>query len=258
MHRSVIIVQARMQASRFPGKVLQTVAGRTLLDRQLARLRRCRSIDEICIATTDGGDDEPIADLGNRSGVACYRGPSDDVLSRYVGAARLTRAEIVVRITADCPLIEPQLIDRVVHELVEHAATCDYASNVLDRTYPRGLDAEAFFLDTLLRMDRIARSSSSREHVTLAVRSERPELFLTRSIRDDENNSDLRWTVDVPADLDLIRRLHEELDLDSPTIGYRDIVRYVRAHPELTLMNAAAKTWDPIDSQSASIYEGAP
>jgi spore coat polysaccharide biosynthesis protein SpsF len=190
--------------------------------------------------------------------VACYRGPSDDVLSRYVGAARLTRAAIVVRITADCPLIEPQLIDDIVHELVEHAATCDYASNVLDRTYPRGLDAEAFFLDTLLRMDRISRSSTAREHVTLAVRSERPELFQTRSIRDDENNSDLRWTVDVPADLDLIRRLHEELDLDSPTIGYRDIVRYVRAHPELSLMNASAKTWDPIDSQSASVYEGAP
>lgn len=258
MHRRVIIVQARMQSRRFPGKVLQPVWGKPLLERQLMRLRRCCEIDEVCLATTDRGDDEPIVQLARRAGVACHRGSTNDVLARYVGAARQMRAEVIIRVTGDCPLVDPGVIDRVVNQLCEHAATCDYASNVLERTYPRGLDVEAFFFDALLRMDRLARSPAAREHVTLTVRSERPELFLTRSIRDDEDNSDLRWTVDAPADLELIHRLYEDLDLDSPSVGYRDIVRHVRNRPNLTLMNAAVKTWDPIDSSITPIHDGVP
>ena len=246
MYRRVVIIQARMASQRLPGKVLQTVGERTLLDWQLARLRRCSAVDEIWIATSDRTSDQPIADWACRAGVACYRGAADDVLGRYAAAARQARADVVVRITADCPLIDPEVTDRVVAELVDHAHECDYASNVLERTYPRGLDVEAFFVDTLSRMDRLSRTPAGREHVTLAARSERPEFFLKRSVRDDVDNSDLRWTVDLPADLELIRALHAELDLGSPARGYRDLIRHFRANPALKLINAAAETWDPL------------
>ena len=245
MFRRVAIVQARMTSQRLPGKVLQVCGDRPLLDWQLLRLQRCTAIDDIWIATSDQVCDEPISQWAQRAGIPCYRGAADDVLARYVAAARTARADVVVRITADCPLIDPEVTDRVVMDLVEHAHECDYASNVLERTFPRGLDVEAFFVDALERMNRLSQTLASREHVTLAARSERPELFLTRSVRDDADNSDLRWTVDVPADLELIRALHSQLDFDSPALGYRDLVRHVRANPALESINAAAETWDP-------------
>ena len=245
MFRRVVIIQARMASRRLPGKVLQHVGGRSLLDWQLTRLRRCRAVDDIWIATSDHPSDQPIEDWARSAEIPCYRGAVDDVLGRYAAAARLARADVVVRITADCPLIDPEVTDRVLVELTVHARDCDYASNVLERTYPRGLDVEAFFIDTLLRMERLSRTAAAREHVTLAARSERPELFLRRSVRDDVDNSDLRWTVDVVADLELIRTLHAEFDLGSAALGYRALVRHVRANPELMLMNAAVETWDP-------------
>ncbi len=258
MHRRVIIVQARMQSRRFPGKVMQEIAGKSLLQRQLARLRRCTNIDDICIATTENTADDSIAEFANRNNVSCYRGAVEDVLTRYLGAARWREADVVVRVTGDCPLVDPQVIDRVMSELTDHASACDYASNVLERTFPRGLDVEAFFFDTLARMDRLARLPAEREHVTLVARGEHRDTFLSRSVLDEKNNADLRWTVDVPADLDLLRRLHGELDLESPTIGHREIVRHIRAHPELTRINAAAATWDPLeDCLTASFPRGA-
>lgn len=245
MFRRVAIVQARMTSQRLPGKVLQVCGDRPLLDWQLLRLRRCTAIDEIWIATSDRVCDEPIDQWAHHAGIPCFRGPADDVLARYVAAARAAKADVVVRITADCPLIDPEVTDRVVTELVKHAHECDYASNVLERTFPRGLDVEAFFVDALERMNRLSRMLASREHVTLAARSEQPELFLKRSVRDETDNSDLRWTVDVPADLELIRALHAQLDLGTPALGYRELVRHVRANPALKMINAAAETWDP-------------
>lgn len=245
MFRRVIIIQARIQGRRFPGKVLQTIEGKSLLERQCERLARCREIEDLCVATTEATTDDPIVDLARRLGVDCFRGSVDDVLARYVGAARAMQAEIVVRITADCPLIDPAVVDQVVLELSNHAAKCDYASNVLERTYPRGLDVEAFFVDTLNRMDRMATTASAREHVTLVARELAGTLFSVRSIRDDHDNSDLRWTVDVPADLEFLRRLRTELDFDSSASGYREIVRHIRRNPELTRINEGVATWDP-------------
>jgi spore coat polysaccharide biosynthesis protein SpsF len=150
-----------------------------------------------------------------------------------------------VRVTGDCPLIDPGVTDRVITELVEHAAECDYASNVLRRTYPRGLDVEVLFWDVLVRVDRLAASQTAREHATVYVYSERPDLFLCRSVTDVLNNSDLRWTVDTPEDLQLVRALYEGLDLDRNILPYRDIVAFVRAHPEYPSMNAGIRTWQP-------------
>jgi spore coat polysaccharide biosynthesis protein SpsF len=241
----VVVVQARMTSTRLPGKVLADIAGRPMLAQRIRRLRQCRRADEILIATTTNPTDDPIIELARREATGWFRGSEHDVLARFVGAARQTQADVIVRVTADCPLIDPQVTDWVVDELVSHAAECDYASNVLQRTYPRGLDVEALFWDTLLRIDRLARSQAAREHVTIVPRSERPELFLCRSVVDDQNNADLRWTVDTAADLQFIRALYAALDMGRRIITYPEILAYVRANPALTHPDTGYATWDP-------------
>jgi spore coat polysaccharide biosynthesis protein SpsF len=244
--KRVLIIQARMGSTRLPGKVLREVAGKPMLSQQIRRLKSCSEADEIVVATTTNPADEPLVEVAHREGVSCFRGSEVDVLDRFVGAASQTKADVVVRLTADCPLIDPALTDQVIHELIDHESTCDYAANVLKRTFPRGLDVEAFFFDVLLRWNRMASSQRSREHVTLLVRSESPELFLSRSVEDTEDNSDLRWTVDTETDLLLIRKLYDELDLGTHVNSYRDLLAYVRMHPELPRLNAHEQTWSPL------------
>jgi spore coat polysaccharide biosynthesis protein SpsF len=227
----VAIIQARLGSTRLPGKVLAEVGGRPLLARQIERLRRARTLDELVVATTTKTDDDAIKQLAHALGVGCFRGPADDVLHRFALAARDAAADVVVRVTADCPLIDPTIVDQAVRAICEQPAACDYASNVLERTYPRGLDVEAMWSDALLRMDRLARSPSAREHVTTFARFERPDLFLLRSIRDWEDNSDLRWTVDTAEDLEYIRRLWTLFDLTK--ISCRELIAHIRAVPGL-------------------------
>ncbi|MCX6983428.1 MAG: glycosyltransferase family protein [Lentisphaerae bacterium] len=240
----VIILQARMTSTRLPGKVLMDVNGQPMLAQQLRRLKRCMLVDDIVVATTTNATDDPVAGLAHREQVGCFRGSEQDVLARYVGAAREAKADVVVRVTGDCPLIDPQVTDHVIAELTDHAHECDYASNVLRRTYPRGLDVEAFFWDTLLRLDRLARSDAAREHVTIVPRSEHPELFLGRSVEDNQNNADLRWTVDTAADLEFIRQIYAALNLSTCKASYLEILGYVRDHIELARRDEI-ETWDP-------------
>jgi spore coat polysaccharide biosynthesis protein SpsF len=243
--KRVIIVQARMGSTRLPGKVLMEVGGLPMLAQQVQRLRQFSQADEIVIATTTDSGDEAIVTLARKMGIAWYCGSEDDVLRRYVGAAKQAKADIVVRVTADCPLIDPEVGDRVIRELIKHSGECDYASNVLKRTYPHGLDVEAMFLDTLLRLDRLSLSPAAREHVTTFLRAERPELFLSRSLEDTQNNADLRWTVDEERDLKLIRRLYAELHLGERQVSYREIISHVRASADLASFNMDVKTWQP-------------
>lgn len=242
--KTVFLLQARMGSRRLPGKVLLELAGEPLLVQVLRRLQHCRTAAAIVVATTTRPEDEAIVSLARQSGVGWWQGSEDDVLGRLREAAQTLRAEIVVRVTADCPLLDPEVCDLVVASLQQRRQQCDYASNVLRRTYPRGLDVEAMFLDTLLRLDRLAVTAEDREHVTSFLRR-RPELFLTHSVEDQEDNSDLRWTVDTAVDLALLRRLYQELDLGSRIVNYREIVAYVRARPELARYNQDQETWDP-------------
>lgn len=242
--RRVVIIQARMTSTRLPGKVLMDVAGQPMLAQQLRRLKQCTLVDDIVVATTSNGTDDPVAELAHREQVGCFRGSEQDVLARYVGAAREARADVIIRVTADCPLIDPQVTDRVIAELIDHTMECDYASNILRRTYPRGLDVEAFFWDTLLRIDRLAQSVAAREHVTIVIRSEHPERFICRSVEDNQDNSELRWTVDMAADLEFVRQLYAALNLSTQMAFYPEILGYVRDHVELSRRDEG-KTWDP-------------
>ncbi len=190
-------------------------------------------------------------DLARRMGLRWYRGSEQDVLSRYLGAARESHAELVVRVTSDCPLIDASETDAVIVALSERRGSCDYASNSLERHLPRGLDTEALWADVLERMARMASSPAAREHVTWFCREERPDLFLLHSVRRPYDAADLRWTVDTAADLALARRLYEDLGLADHDLPPAQIIAYLRAHPEVAAINAHIVQKDPMASPPA-------
>ncbi len=237
---AALVVQARASSTRLPGKVLADLAGEPLLARVLARLARVRRADVVCVATTTNAADDPVAELAERCGAAVFRGSETDVVGRYVGAARALGADLVGRVTSDCPLIDPDAVDAVLGALAERRRTHDYASNLLVRRLPRGLDAEAIWTDALLRADRLATSAPAREHVTWLVYRERPDLFALHAVVPaGEDASDLRWTVDTADDLAMVRRVYADLDLGShPERPYAEILAHVRAHPAIPAMNA--------------------
>ena len=224
----VAVVQARTGSTRLPGKVLEDVGGIPLIAHSLRRLRRSSRIDQVLLATTEHHSDDALIELASREDVGVYRGSEHDVLSRVRGAAESADADAVVRITGDCPLLDPAVVDRVVSALADEPDHCDYASNVLRRTYPKGLDAEALWLDTLRRIDELATSSESREHVTWFAYRERPDLFTLRSVEGDEDRSDLDWSVDTADDLERIRALVALLNRPDEAIPWHDLAD--RAH----------------------------
>lgn len=234
---TAIIAQARMTSTRLPGKILADLAGRPMLEQEIRRLRRCTRADEIVVATTTNADDDPVVELCRRLDLRWYRGDEHDVLARYLGAARELRCDVIVRVTADCPLIDPAEVDRVI----DGVDGVDYCANVLERSFPRGLDAEALWIDVLERVARMARSKAAREHVTWFIREERPELFAVRSVVGEHDNSDLRWTVDEPADLELVRRIYAAADLEHREVPLVELVKIVRADPSLASVNAHVK-----------------
>jgi spore coat polysaccharide biosynthesis protein SpsF len=236
--RRVVVVQARMTSTRLPGKVLMDLDGQPLLERQLTRLAGCERVDEIVLAVTVNDTDDPLVALADRLGLRWHRGSEDDVLARYVGAARAADADMVVRVTSDCPLIDAGETDAVIGALEARRDTCDYANNFAEPVLPLGLATEAFWRDVLERADRMATSVSAREHVTPFIHSERPELFVAHGVRGSVEAPDLRWTVDTADDLAMLRRLWTELSLSERDVALADIVAYVRAHPDIAAINA--------------------
>lgn len=214
------------------------VAGEPMLVQQIRRIKRCRRLDEIVLATTLNDDDRPLVAVAESEGIRWFRGSEHDVLSRYLGAAREAKADIVVRMTSDCPLMDPEVADRTVEALAKPGMPVDYASNIQPRTYPRGLDVEALFMDVLERTARLATTDAAREHVTYFIHSERPDLFVLRSVEDVEDHSDLRWTVDTLDDLALARAIYQDLNLGASWVTYRDLIRHVRSHANLLSINA--------------------
>lgn len=215
------------------------VLGRPMLAHQLERVSRSQELDIVVVATSCDIGDDILGAFCSSMGVPCFRGSEHDVLERYLHAARHYRADVVVRMTADCPLIDPQVIDRVVSALVESASEVDYAANILERTFPRGLDVEAFFMDTLERVARRATSAAAREHVTHHLLRERPDLYSTVSVRDVEDHSMYRWTVDVPEDLALIRTIYGHFR--HGRFAYHEALDALRSHPQWATINAGVR-----------------
>jgi len=231
--RAVAIVQARMGSSRFPGKVLADLAGVPLLARMVERLRFARTLDAIVIATPEGQADAPPRALAARLGVACFAGSEDDVLARYAGAAACFDADPIVRLTADCPLIDPALIDRCVAQF--QATPCDCAG--LGGEFPDGLDTEVIAASALARAHAEARLPSEREHVTPYF-WKRPDLFRCITVPFPQPLGGRRWTVDEPRDLAFVRAVYARLYRPGQVFGWEDIERLLAREPELARLNA--------------------
>lgn len=227
---ALCVVQARMSSTRLPGKTLADVAGEPLLALLLRRLARARELSRIVVATTTDPEDEPIAVLARRLGHDQYRGPRDDVLTRVADAAGGYPGPIV-RITGDCPLIDPDVVDGVVRLLAE-AGDRAYASNVSPRTYPDGLDVEAMTPEALAEAAAEARDRSDREHVTTAIRRD-PERFPAATLEGSDELAGLRWTVDTEEDLEFVRRVVERLGDRRYEAGVEEILAAIRMEPSL-------------------------
>jgi spore coat polysaccharide biosynthesis protein SpsF len=234
-----------MTSTRLPGKVLADLAGRPVLEHVVRRALAAAHIDDVVVATTVNSSDDPLIALADRLGVRWHRGDEHDVLSRYVDAARETAAATVVRITADCPLTDPAVIDAVCSALQQRRNACDYASNAVVRSFPRGLDVEVMFADVLDRVNRIATEPAEREHVTMAIYSTHADVFLRHDVLADRDDSDLRWTVDYPIDLEVIREAYVALDLAEHHRPYSEVVTWFRENPSVSSKNADLTTWEP-------------
>jgi spore coat polysaccharide biosynthesis protein SpsF len=231
--RTVAVIQARTGSTRLPGKVLRPLLGEPLLSHVVRRTARASLVDGVVVATTTLAQDQPIVDLAGAEAWSVVRGSEADLLDRYLLAARSAAADIVVRITSDCPLIDPGLIDDVVDALVREGA--DYASNSLEpRTYPRGLDVEAMRITALESADAQDRDPASREHATPWLRTH-PDQFRLVRVAGEADRSGYRWTVDTPEDYELVRRIYDAIGHDRFT--WLEALAVVDAHPDWSDLN---------------------
>lgn len=232
--KTIAIIQARMSSTRLPGKVLMPLLGEPMLARVVNRVRRA-IVDDVVVATTDGESDQVLADLCASRGWPCFRGSLNDVLDRYYRAAQNHRADIIVRVTSDCPLIEPAIIDDVVRKFQESQDSVDYAANVLPpRTFPRGLDVETFSFETLETAWRDDDNPAWREHVTPFI-YRHPDRFRLLRVAAEADYSNFRWTVDTPEDWDLTTRIYEAFGHDRFT--WKDVLSLMMRRADLVELN---------------------
>lgn len=239
--RTIAIIQARMSSSRLPGKVLLDIAGKPMLARVVERTRRARTVDDVLIATTTDATDDPIEDFCREHGYLVYRGSMFDVLDRFYQAARQARAEVIVRVTADCPVIDPGVIDQTVDAFWQQAA--DFACNRLPppwkRTFPIGLDTEVCSFAGLERAWKEAQQAFEREHV-MPYFYDQEGRFKVVVVDSEEDYGAYRWTVDTAEDLRLLREIFGRFNGDD-TFTWLDVLNLVQREPELLAINASVQ-----------------
>lgn len=224
------VLQARMSSTRLPGKVLEPILGMPLILRAIERIQRAGTLDGLVLATSTDPSDDPLAEVAQSAGITVRRGSLNDVLQRFVDVADEFSPEAVVRLTGDNALTDPAIIDRVVEEHV--ASGADYTSNTVQRTFPRGLDAEVVSASALRAVAALGIAPEEREHVTIGV-YRRPERFSLRAVTQRPDRSELRWTVDYPEDLAFARAVYGELHASNPSFGQDDVLDLLARRPEL-------------------------
>lgn len=233
----VCIIQARMGSTRLPGKVMLDLCGETVLGHVIERVKKVENIDEIVVATTTKEDDSIIVEEALKYGVKVFRGSEEDVLSRYYYAAKENEADVVVRITSDCPLIDPEIVDEMLNKFksLYKKNEVDYLSNTLDRTFPRGLDTEVFSFKQLEVAYSKAKEKYQREHVTPFIYENSNNIFYYKN---DIDYSKYRWTLDTKEDFELISKIYEELYKEQHDFYLNDIIELFRIKPELFNINS--------------------
>jgi spore coat polysaccharide biosynthesis protein SpsF len=233
--KTVGIIQARMGSTRLPGKVMLDLAGEPMLVRIVRRVQGAEALASTIVATTTLPQDDSIAKLCAEHGWICFRGSENDLLDRYYCAALAHHADVIVRITADCPLIDPAIVDQVVQTFTEHQPEVDYVSNIFPtRTFPRGLDTEVISFDALERAWRDDHNPAWREHVTPYIR-ENPKNFYTLGVSNHADYSHLRWTVDTPEDLELISRIYGHFG--NKSFSWQDALDLLKRHQNWSEIN---------------------
>jgi spore coat polysaccharide biosynthesis protein SpsF len=229
-----------MGSVRLPGKVLMDIAGRPILWHIINRLNRCRLINQIVVATSINVKDDAIEQFCKENNVHFYRGKEKDVLDRYYQTAIAYEADVVIRITADCPLIDPTIVDKVIHAYLSNKKTFDGASNTINRTYPRGLDTEVISFFALQGTWKKATKDYEREHVTIFM-YEHADSFRLYSVENNADLSHLRWTVDENEDLDFAREVFKRLYNGANIFLMEDILRVLEKEPRLAGINRNIK-----------------
>lgn len=233
----VAIIQARMGSTRLPAKVMRPLAGRPMIHHVVERARRIHRVDQVVVATSYRRQERPLVDYVETVLKApVIRGPEEDVLQRFVDTALCHRADVIMRLTADCPLLSPRVSADVLHAYLTADGDVDYASNTLVRTYPRGLDTEVFGLDTLKRAHQRATAVEEREHVTLPIYGQ-PSPFKILHITAPRDYPLYRWTVDTAADLDLVRHIYDALYATHPRFDIGDVLQLLQRHPRWVAIN---------------------
>lgn len=229
------ILQARCSSSRLPGKVLKPLVGEPMLARHIERLRRSRQISTLLVATSTDVSDDPLAALCLRLDVQCHRGSLDDVLDRFFRAAEPLAPEHLIRLTGDCPLADPDVIDATIAFHLDGGY--DYTSNAIQPTFPDGLDVEVFRFACLRDAWNEASLQSEREHVTSFI-YRRPERYRIGHYKQANDLSWLRWTVDEPADFAMVQAVYEALYPSNPQFTTTDVLHLLAEHPEIARINA--------------------
>jgi len=235
--RIVVSIEARMTSTRLPGKVMMDCAGKPMLELLVERLKRASLIDDIVVATTTNATDDVLIDAAKRLGIHSFRGSEDEVMDRVVGAMREAKADVVVQVTADCPLIDPEIIDQLIR-LYQHN-TFDCVANARVRSYPRGLDCAVVSMAALARSLEMAEDYAHREHVCLSI-YERPDAFRVFDLiaTGELCRPDYRWTLDTEADYAFIKAVFEHLYAENPSFGTREILSLLKEKPELADINS--------------------
>lgn len=231
------IIQARMGSMRLPGKVLIKVLGKTILEYAVSRVSKA-NVDKVIVATTTGAKDNKIVSLCQSLKIDTYRGSENDVLDRYYNAAKAFGAEHVIRITADCPLIDPLIINDGIKHYFDIKP--DYCSNTLDRTYPDGEDVEIFSFRTLERAWAESKLQYEREHVTPYIKKH-PEIFKLCNFKNSINIGQMRWTLDTREDLELIRAVIEGVCPKKKDFHMSDVLSFLKENPQLEAINKINK-----------------
>ncbi|MFS0674450.1 cytidylyltransferase domain-containing protein [Ornithinibacillus sp. 179-J 7C1 HS] len=232
------IIQARMGSTRLPGKVLKPILDKPIIDYQVERVKQSKALDQVIIATSNNVKDDAIIYWCEANSIPYYRGDEADVLGRYYEAAKQFSASTIVRLTGDCPIIDSNIIDRVIIDYLKEGTS--YCSNTIKRSFPRGMDTEVFSMDALERANFEAESPLDREHVTPYIRNH----FSTFNVLNNTDYSNYRWTVDTKEDFQLIKKIITELYPSNPLFTMEDAVKLLANNPDWMLINKDVKQKD--------------
>lgn len=234
----VCLVQARVGSTRLPGKILKEICGKTILHHEIDRLKKCKEIDEIVIATTDKEDDDKIVNEAKKLSVKYFRGSENDVLSRFYYSAKENNADIIVRVTSDCPCIDFEILDKMLIYFKDKykEKQIDYLSNTINRTYPRGYDIEIFTFSALEKSYINAKKEYEREHVTPYI-YDKTNNFLKLSFENKDDYSEYRVTLDTIEDFIVIKNIFENLYYKNPYFKLNDVVQYLNNNLHIVDIN---------------------